>query len=351
MKISIWRLVGAVALLVLTATVAVKQAKAEPIPMDFDKNAVAFIFSKSGTSYYPSGTCFGVDVVTRHRRPLLMWFFTTTSEIDQDSRYIVTAKHVLFDENGNLRHDLYMRVDTQNGGLMFMPLDVLIPNLMTVLTHTNKSVDIAVIALSRSGFHYVTNATPPEQAQPTPQMQMGAFDSKIIADPKTFKKFNIREGDDMFFVGLFTPLYGSQQNIPICRFGRLSMPTEEQVPLGNGNFEDLYLMEAQAFGGNSGSPAFFVFDKGRKGGRPWQKTSQHLWPTHRSVELAGVVKGYFRDWSQIQMVNSAATPESEQHLGVTVIVPAHYLYDILFSNEQKKLRADLFKLTHPKGYN
>jgi len=351
MKKTILRFLGALALITLTTTAMRSQVKAEPIPMDFDKNAVAFIFSKAGTNFSPSGTCFGVDVATTHRGNILMWLLTTTSVVTEHSRYIVTAKHVLFDENGNLRHDLYMRVDTQNGGLMFMPLDLLIPNLMTVLTHTNKSVDIAVIALSRSGFQYVTNATLLKPAQPTPQIQMGAFDSKIIADPKSLKKLNIREGDDMFFVGLFTPLYGSQQNIPICRFGRLSMPTEEQVPLGNGNFENLYLMEAQTFGGNSGSPAFFVFDKGRNGGRPWQKTPEHLWPTHRSVELAGIVKGYFRDWSQIQMVNSSATPESEQNLGVTVIVPAHYLYDILFSDEQKKIRADYFKLSHPTGYN
>ena len=155
----------------------------------------------------------------------------------------------------------------------------------------------------------------------------------------------------MFFIGLFTPFYGSQQNIPICRFGHLSMPTEEQIPLASNDVENLYLMEAQAFPGNSGSPAFFVFDKSRKGGRPWQKQPNRLWPTHRSVLLAGVVKAYFRDWSQVQIVNSGAVPESEENMGITAIVPAHYLYEILFSDEQKKLRSDFFKLTHPTGYN
>jgi hypothetical protein len=336
MKNLILKFHSALAILFLIASGEVRPASAEPIPMDFDKNAVQFIFTKAGTNFVPLGTCFGVDVASTHKRSPIMWFFTTAFAITQHNRYFVTAKHVLFDERGNLRPDLYMRADVQGGGVALMLMNPYLTNEFSILTHTNKSVDIAVIAFSRVGASKTVSSQ--TQAQATQQVRLGSFDSQIIADKKLFKKYGIREGDDMFFVGLFTPFYGSKENIPICRFGRLSMLTDETIPWGNEGPENLYLMETQAFGGNSGAPAFFSFSKGRKFGAP-------------SFLLAGVVKGYFRDWSEIQMVNTAVTPISSQHTGITAIVPAHYLYEILFSDDEKKFRSDSWKTTHPNGYN
>jgi hypothetical protein len=116
------------------------------------------------------------------------------------------------------------------------------------------------------------------------------------------------------------------------------MLTDEEIPWGNEGPENLYLMETQAFGGNSGSPAFFSFNNARNGGHP-------------SVLLAGVVKGYFRDWSELQLINSSVTPYSSQHMGITAIVPAHYLYEILFSDEEKRFRSAVFKASFPSGYD
>ncbi len=45
----------------------------------------------------------------------------------------------------------------------------------------------------------------------------------------SLKKLGITEGDDMFFVGLFTPFYGSKENLPICRFGHLAMLPDEAI--------------------------------------------------------------------------------------------------------------------------
>ena len=62
----------------------------------------------------------------------------------------------------------------------------------------------------------------------------------------------------MFFMGLFTPFVGAKANVPAIRFGRLSVLTDEKI---TAVMEDgpqyYYLMEAQVFGGNSGSPALF----------------------------------------------------------------------------------------------
>lgn len=62
------------------------------------------------------------------------------------------------------------------------------------------------------------------------------------------------------------------------------------------------------------------------------------------------MKGYFRDWSEVKMLNSAVAPYSEQHIGVTAIVPASYLHETLYSEEEVKFREDAFKAHCPNSY-
>ena len=151
----------------------------------------------------------------------------------------------------------------------------------------------------------------------------------------------------MFFVGLFVPLYGSNENLPICRFGRLAMLPNEPFNFANEGLANLYLMETEAFGGNSGSPAFFYFPPSRRG----PPVVNFPWTGKRSLLLAGVVKGYFYDYSKVLLLNStAATPVTTQHLGVTAIVPAYYIHDMLFSPDEKQARENGFKATFPKGF-
>jgi hypothetical protein len=112
--------------LLLTA-IGVALADAGPVPVEFDQSAVQFIFTKiSDSNYYPEGTCFTVEVITNHRpkntfrwglsyTPVLLLPLFGKHTIAHQARYFVTAKHVLFDANGNLRPRLYMRADNQSG--------------------------------------------------------------------------------------------------------------------------------------------------------------------------------------------------------------------------------------------
>lgn len=178
-----------------------------------------------------------------------------------------------------------------------------------VFTHPDKSVDIALVPLTID----------------INQMQISAFPSVLIAARQTYKDLKVREGDEMFFLGMFTPFYGSKENIPIYRFGRLSMMTEEKIPFGGGDAQDLLLMETPVFGGNSGSPCFFYFDERRC-------------PGNAKYWLAGVVKGYFRDWSEVQFVNTALKPISSDNVGISAVTPSYYIQDILDCDELKKPR-------------
>lgn len=360
-KIRLYRWLLALLLLI---AMGVATAEASPIPVNFDKSAVQFVFTKisdTDTNYYPGGTCFTVEVTKNHRpKNVFRWVlehmpppfcFFGKSTIAYHTRYFVTAKHVLFDENGNLRPRLYMRTDSQSGGIMYIPLnsDITSGNVR-MITHHDKSVDLAAFTVAYPLSQASSNAM---AAKSPVQAKLSWLDSSLIVDTNKLKKFDIKEGDDMFFVGLFTPFYGSSENLPICRFGHLSMLPDEPVPWGNEGPQRLYLMETEAFGGNSGSPAFFSFNEGY-GARRFQELKEHkpfFSISHDSkIIFAGVVKGYFADWSQVRMVNSTVTPISSQNTSVAVIVPGTYLQEMLFSREENERRNEAFKLLLPKGY-
>jgi hypothetical protein len=158
-------------------------ANADPIPADFDKNAVQFIFNKvSETNFAPLGTCFGIDVITVHKpKQFLAW---GKPPITQHSRYFVTAKHVLFDANGNLHQGMYFRADNRSGGVAFMLMNPDLTNGMKILTHSNKSVDIAVLGMSPPGLSAITKGA---VQKPALQLRLGSFDSSLIAGKESFK--------------------------------------------------------------------------------------------------------------------------------------------------------------------
>jgi hypothetical protein len=184
--------------------------------------------------------------------------------------------------------------------------------------------------------------------------KLGCFDASIIADSQKLKKYNITEGCEMFFLGLFTPFYGANENISICRFGHLAMLPSEAVRMGT-EYQHLYLMETEAWGGNSGSPAFFSFSS--KIGSRIASNGREINPffskrDRNSMLFAGVVVAYFKDYTPIMMANStfAQNAVAVQNSGITAVVPASYLYEILFSKEEQQFRDKVFKAQFPAGY-
>jgi hypothetical protein len=340
-----------------------ENSQASPIPRDFDKNTVQFIFTKvSDTNYVPLGTCFGVQVTSVHK-PIFWHRFVRIAtailplrigapDIMFRQRYFVTAKHVLYDEHGDLRPKMYMRLAHETGGVTYLYLN---PDLTNgnfhILIPQDKSVDLAVIALDRPISQQELKAAATNNI---PKPKLGCFDASIIADNHKLQKYNIKEGCEMFFLGLFTPFYGANENIPICRFGHLAMLPTEPVRIGN-DYQHLYLMETEAWGGNSGSPAFFSFSS-RIGSRI-ASNGRELNPffskrDRNSMLFAGVVVAYFKDYTPIMMANSTYAPNvlAVQNSGITAVVPASYLYEILFSQEEKQFRDKVFQAQFPTGY-
>jgi hypothetical protein len=265
------------------------------------KKTVTFIYlPSSGIEPTPNGTGFFVGI---------------PSEQDPNITYVylVTAKHVLQKNNVSFHDTILVRINKKNGDSDLIPLMLTGTNSVPVFTHSDKDVDIAVIPFAPSSDKYDIKWIP---------------DSMIVTKDK-FDSLHIREGDDIFFGGLFTPFTGAKKNIPILRFGKVAMVSDEKIPWGN-EMLDLYLMETQSFGGNSGSPVFFNLNPSRNPGEIVLGAPQ--------LYLAGVMKGSFLNASKIQVVNNSPTPISTENAGIAAVVPSYQLQEILFSPKPKQMR-------------
>jgi hypothetical protein len=245
--------------------------------------------------------------------------------------YFVTAKHVLFDEKGNLRQNVYMRFNNNTNGVTYVPLSPFITNqFFRVLFSTNKAVDMAIVTLNVPSKMPKTIA--PELVFPN-NITIAGIDSSSLLTSQKMAQYEIQEGYDMFFVGLFVEFFGSHRNFPICRFGHLAMMPDEPI-----NGQNLFFMETSAYPGNSGSPAFFRTERSI----PILKTFNLLSSKsgeHDEILLAGIVTAFF------------GTPYNAQaNVGIATIVPATYISDVLFSKDEVNNRKLLFETFGPKGY-
>jgi hypothetical protein len=98
---------------------------------------------------------------------------------------------------------------------------------------------------------------------------------------------------------------------------------------------ELYLLETQSYGGNSGSPVFFYLGADRNPG------SMTLGPP--VLKLAGIMRGSFNENRAINFVRPDVVPPipiSSQNIGIAAVTPAYLLQEILLSQGLRKLRAE-----------
>lgn len=272
---------------------------ATQIPQEV-KKCVAFIFTgEKADSLKPYGTGFFVSI--------------------QDSidsviyGYFVTAKHVLKDKNNNYFENIFIRLNKKNGSSDTIAVPLFNKGKPKFVVDIDPTVDIAIIPAFPDTKIYDYLFIP----------------HNMITTKEMFIKENIREGDDVFFTGLFTPHYGREYNLPIVRFGKVALISEEKV-FWDSLLTDLYLIETTSFGGNSGSPLFFYLSGDRIPGviSPGGK-----------LLLAGIVKGYFGESTRPGLVETKSKfVWPFENSGIAAIVPAYKLYDLLFSDRLKKLR-------------
>lgn len=300
-------------ILILLITSGV-DSMATTIPQEV-KSTVTFIFIKNNAGQLtPNGTGFFASLKNEHDPNLL-------------NVYLITARHVLLNKKtGSLVNSVYIRLNKKTGDSQICEIVLCGSNAIKVFNHKDTNVDISVIPMV-----------------PDPNVfDFKCIPENMITTKEKFTELKITEGDEVFFVGLFTPYFGKQKNYPIVRFGRVALITNEKIPWPEKKDEspkmlDLYLLETQSFGGNSGSPVFFYLGATREPG------SIVIGPP--KLLLAGVMKGSFLDAKKIQVIETSKIPVSLENIGIAGVVPAYKLHEILFSNELKESRSTVKKQT------
>jgi hypothetical protein len=96
---------------------------------------------------------------------------------------------------------------------------------------------------------------------------------------------------------------------------------------------DLYVVDVSAYGGNSGSPVFFLLGSDHIPGR--------FIFGEPVVKLAGIMSGTFQDVQPIRaMEHTAIIPGAPSNTGLAAVVPTYKLRELLFGEELSKARTD-----------
>lgn len=253
------------------------------------KNTVFFIYNLNDEKEFsPIGTGFFLQLLKE-------------SNTEKAVGYMVTAKHVLMDQNDKLIDKFFIRLKSKNN----IPQSVLIDLTNEIFfLHKDKDVDLIVIPNypSFESYNY--------------KFVNGEF-------MLTEKLLGFEEGAEVFFPGLFVQYPGEGEIQPILRFGRVSMIPREKISIEvNGKLRNshFYLMECTSFGGNSGSPVFFKSNL-----RQESKTY-----------LAGLITGSYHQ-TEILPYNTIL----KQNTGIALVTPSSKLLDILNSKPAYKARQNV----------
>ncbi len=274
--------------------------------LDEIKSCVTFIYlPDSKGDLVPNGTGFfvGVEDTTRHFNFV----------------YIVTAKHVLYDTaSKSFFPNAYLRLNKIKGdaGFVLVPLRTT-GTTKTVFVHSDTTVDLVVIG----------------QVPDPEKYRFQVLPYQIIRKGEDLKQLGLQEGTDVLFPALFLPHIGEHQNYPIVRFGKLALVSGGERIKWDNEMQQLHLIESISIGGHSGAPVFLWFEPRT---RPGEVLTTDY--TEKRIRLLGVMQGYFRNWNPIGFAKTGYTALSEAHTGISAVVPADFIFDILFGPEAVEIR-------------
>jgi hypothetical protein len=152
----------------------------------------------------------------------------------------------------------------------------------------------------------------------------------IFASNDLLKQRRITEGEPVFFAGFFYQFPGTKRMEPIVRQGIIAMMPSEKVPFV-GMAERVYLADLHAFGGNSGSPVFFNLGGYHEG---------HIL-LGDDYRLLGVVNGGLTEDENFNLeLTTTLKGTARANSGISTIVPAHEIQELLDDPRLQKLRDD-----------
>lgn len=192
---------------------------------------------------------------------------------------------------------------------------------------------------------------------------LGLYEDMFVTE-EIIETFSIGLGEDTFMCGLFASHHGGNRNIPVIRFGSLSMFADSDTPveLETGTRMPCHLVDTRSRSGFSGSPVFIY----RAGGnadltnlpygwiRGWPPTFEHHTDTTRESSggpqlfwgLLGIHCGQFWDTVEVRKAQAGeklGDPVKEGdklriQSGMTIVVPAWRISKLLDMEDFKATR-------------
>ncbi|HEV2299296.1 MAG TPA: S1C family serine protease [Candidatus Acidoferrales bacterium] len=317
--------------LLLSPTGAAQNQPAAPTPqISFTAQvaktvaSITAYYTEAGATHSTSGTCFFV--------------FIPDERIGKSGyfKYLVTNRHV--------------------ATALGMPQSEIVPlvDLRVNLTHPqgqDGAADIRIPLTGNMHWYFPSDSTVDLAVlpgAPSPEsVDMKAIPISILATNDILKSQTVDLGDPVFFVGYFFQFPGLHRADPIYRNGAIAMmPTDPILMRAEGNdkpiSEHLYLADAHAFLGNSGSPLFVNLGGFRNGvvtagGSPYY--------------LLGVVNGFIPESADGNVMAATLEQGVKENLhssGVLTFVPAQELWDFLYSPVLKHQRDEVAASTQKK---
>jgi hypothetical protein len=232
--------------------------------------------------------------------------------------YIVTAKHVLQSTDDYFCPEIYVRLNRKGQASCFIQIKL---SELKVHIHKDEDVDLAIFLFypSQNVFDYLYILT-------------------FYLPTRERLNEMMNEGDEVFYAGLFANYYGTENNYPILRFGRVSLLTNEKIEINQYNepqkLAHLYLFEIQSYSGNSGSPVFFQLARIGK---------NKIYYGNPEIHLVGVMKGHYNDVRMRKVVNLKDELLQQLNNGIAMVTPSYFLREILFSENVTKERMEAAK--------
>lgn len=180
------------------------------------------------------------------------------------------------------------------------------------------AVDLAAtqFALTTSEFDFMTIST------------------KSFVTQEMIQNNDVVEGDPVVFTGLFIQYAGVSSLEPVVRSGAIAMLPEGLIQTTLRKLGHVYLAEAHAFGGNSGSPMFVDVNKFKSG-------------IGVDYRLLGVVTGEIQENEDLTLkVTTTYKGTVSANSNVSMIVPAFEVNSLLTSPPFQRLR-DAYVASHP----
>ena len=159
---------------------------------------------------------------------------------------------------------------------------------------------------------------------------------KMFATREMVDQYQIVEGDPVVFAGLFVQYAGTTRLEPVVRSGTIAMLPKDQITTTLQKLGSVYLAEAHAFGGNSGSPMFVDVNR-------FNATLGF------DYKFLGVVSGEIHESDDFSIQTSTSFSGTvAENSGVSMIVPAQEVEKLLMLPLFQKSRADYTAVHKPK---